>query len=81
VFSEAGRAVESVLVGGRLVVRNLRLVTMDEATMEKIAPGFRRDAQALVTRNTDLLAPLLNTRREAWNVPLGFERYIARGDC
>jgi hypothetical protein len=57
---------------------------MDEATrcgMEKIAPEFRRAAQALATRNTDLLAPLLNANREAWKVPLGFERYIGRGDC
>jgi cytosine/adenosine deaminase-related metal-dependent hydrolase len=85
VFAEAGRAVETVLVGGRLVVRNRRLVTVDEAAlaaeMEKIAPEFRRDAQALATRNTDLLAPLLNANREAWKVPLGFERYIGRGDC
>jgi hypothetical protein len=49
--------------------------------MEKIAPGFRRDAQALAARNTDLIAPLLNANREGWKVPLGFERYIGRSDC
>jgi hypothetical protein len=74
-----------VLVGGRLVVSNRRLVTVDEAAlaseMEKVAPRFRRDALALATRNTDLLAPLLNANREAWKVPLGFERYIGHGDC
>ena len=84
VFAEAGRAVETVLVGGRPVVRNGKLVTVDEAAlaaeMEKIAPAFRRDAQALAARNTDLTAPLLNANREAWKVPLGFERYIGRGD-
>jgi 5-methylthioadenosine/S-adenosylhomocysteine deaminase len=84
VFAESGRAVETVMVGGRLVVRNGRLVTVDEAAlaaeMEKIAPGFRRDAQALAASNTLLTAPLLNANREAWKVPLGFERYISRGD-
>jgi 5-methylthioadenosine/S-adenosylhomocysteine deaminase len=84
VFAEAGRAVETVLVGGRPVVRNGRLVTVDEAAlaaeMEKIAPGFRRDAQALAASNMVLTAPLLNANREAWKVPLGFERYIGRGD-
>jgi 5-methylthioadenosine/S-adenosylhomocysteine deaminase len=83
VYSEAGRAIETVLIGGRPVVRSGKLVTVDEAALaaevEKIAPTFRRDAQALAGRNADLTAPLLNANREAWKVPLGFERYIGRG--
>jgi 5-methylthioadenosine/S-adenosylhomocysteine deaminase len=83
VFSEAGRAVETVLVGGRSVVRGGKLVTVDEAALaaavEAIAPAFRRDAQALAARNADLVAPLLSAARKAWKVPLGFERYIGRG--
>jgi len=83
VFSEAGRAVETVLVGGRPVVRNGNLVTVNEAALaadiEEIAPAFRRDAQALASRNADLIAPLLNANRAAWKIPLGFERYIGRG--
>jgi len=83
VFSEAGRAIETVLVGGRPVVRGGKLVTIDEtalaAAAERIAPAFRRDAQALAARNADLTAPLLNASRKAWKVPLGFERYIGRG--
>jgi 5-methylthioadenosine/S-adenosylhomocysteine deaminase len=83
VFSECGRAVETVLVGGRPVVRAGKLVTVDEAALaaavEKVAPAFRRDAQALAARNADLAVPLLSANREAWKVPLGFERYIGRG--
>jgi cytosine/adenosine deaminase-related metal-dependent hydrolase len=83
VYSEAGRAIETVLVGGRPVVRNGKLVTLDEAALaaevEKIAPAFRRDAQTLAGRNADLTGSLLNANREAWKVPLGFERYIGRG--
>ena len=83
VFSESGRAVETVLVGGRPVVRNGKLLTVDEAALaaevEKLAPAFRRDAQALAARNADLTAPLLSAGRRAWKVPLGFERYIGRG--
>jgi cytosine/adenosine deaminase-related metal-dependent hydrolase len=83
VFSEAGRAVETVLVGGRPVVHNGKLITLNEAALaaeiEEIAPAFRRDAQALAARNADLVAPLLDANREAWKVSLGFERYIGRG--
>jgi len=83
VFAEAGRAVETVLVGGRPVVRNSRLVAVDEAALaaevDEIAPAFRRDAQTLAARNADLVAPLLNANREAWKVSLGFERYVGRG--
>jgi 5-methylthioadenosine/S-adenosylhomocysteine deaminase len=83
VFSESGRAIDTVLVGGRPVVRGGRLVTVDEASLaaavEKIAPAFRRDAEALAARNADLAAPLLNAAREAWKIPLGFERFIGRG--
>jgi 5-methylthioadenosine/S-adenosylhomocysteine deaminase len=83
VFSEGGRAVDTVLVNGRPVVRGGKLLTIDEAALaaaaESVAPAFRRDAQTLAARNADLAAPLLRAGRKAWKVPLGFERYIGRG--
>jgi cytosine/adenosine deaminase-related metal-dependent hydrolase len=83
VYAEAGRAVETVFVAGRPVVRGGKLTTIDEAALaaeiSKIAPAFRRDAAALASRNSELIAPLLEANRAAWNVSLGFERYIGRG--
>jgi cytosine/adenosine deaminase-related metal-dependent hydrolase len=83
VFAEAGRAVETVFVAGRPVVRNRKLTTIDEAALAaeaaRIAPAFRRDAAALASRNSDLIAPVLDANRAAWTVPLGFERYVGRG--
>jgi hypothetical protein len=83
VFSETGRAVETVLVGGRPVVRGGKLTTVDEAALaeavQAIAPEFRADAEKLAGRNADLTDHLLNANREAWKVPLEFERYVGRG--
>jgi 5-methylthioadenosine/S-adenosylhomocysteine deaminase len=82
VFAESGRAVETVFVDGRPVVRGGKLVTLDEAKLAaeaaELAPAFRRDAADLAARNADLTAPLLDANRAAWKVPLGIERYIGR---
>ncbi len=84
VFAESGRAVETVFVAGKPVVRDGKLTTLDEAALAseaaEISPAFRRDAEALASRNSELIEPLLNANRRAWQVPLGFERYIGRGN-
>jgi 5-methylthioadenosine/S-adenosylhomocysteine deaminase len=82
VFAESGRAVETVFVDGRPVVRGGKLVTLDEtklaAEAAELAPAFRRDAANLAARNSDLAAPLLDANRAAWKVPLGIQRYVGR---
>jgi hypothetical protein len=71
-----------VFVAGRPVVRDDKLTTVDEAALAaeavEISETFRRDAAALASRNTDLIAPILNANREAWKVQVGFDRYIGR---
>ena len=82
VYAEAGRAVETVFVNGRPVVRGGKLITVDEAKLAaeaaELAPAFRRDASDLAARIADLTAPLLDANRAAWKVPLGLERYVGR---
>jgi cytosine/adenosine deaminase-related metal-dependent hydrolase len=82
VYSESGRAVETVLVAGRPVVRGGKCVTVDEAALAadaaEISPGFRREVEAVAKRSANLVAPLLEGTRTAWNVKLGRGRYIGR---
>jgi 5-methylthioadenosine/S-adenosylhomocysteine deaminase len=80
VFSEAGGSIDTVLVAGRPVVRGHKLVTIDEAVLaaeaEEISPGFRREVEAQIKRNADLVAPLLEGNRSVWKTQLGIARYI-----
>jgi 5-methylthioadenosine/S-adenosylhomocysteine deaminase len=82
VFAESGRAVETVFVDGRPVVRGGKLVTLDEtklaAEAAELAPAFRRDAANIAATNSDLAALLLDANRAAWKVPLGIQRYVGR---
>ena len=80
VFSESGAAVDTVVVAGRVVVRDHKLVTVDEAALAaeaaEISPGFRREVEMQIKRNADLVAPLLDANRAAWKTQLGIARYI-----
>jgi 5-methylthioadenosine/S-adenosylhomocysteine deaminase len=82
VYAECGRAVETVFVDGRPVVRGGKLVTVDEAKLAaeaaELAPAFRRVAADLAAQVSDLTAPLLDADRAAWKVPLGIQRYVGR---
>jgi 5-methylthioadenosine/S-adenosylhomocysteine deaminase len=82
VYAESGRAVETVFVNGRPVVRGGKLVTVDEAKLAaeaaELAPAFRRDANDLAARIADLTAPLLDANRAAWKIPLEMQRYVGR---
>jgi guanine deaminase len=78
VFAEAGRAVETVLVDGKVVLRNGRLATMDEATIyaqvEAIMPGFRKDFSAIAARIATLQPYLAQAHRKIWDHPTGTPR-------
>jgi cytosine/adenosine deaminase-related metal-dependent hydrolase len=80
VFAEGGRAVDTVFVGGRPVVRDGKLATVDEAALAAeaaaIAPGYRGEAEALAKKSADLIAPLLEGARAAWKVKTGLRRYV-----
>jgi len=82
VFAECGRAIETVFVRGRPVVRNGRMTTVDEmaivAEAAELSPGLRRDAAAIASRNSDMITPILAASRDAWNVKLSFDRCIGR---
>jgi cytosine/adenosine deaminase-related metal-dependent hydrolase len=80
VYAEFGGAVESVFVAGRPVVRDHKLITIDQAALAaeaaELSVSFREGVEAQVRRTADLIEPLRVGNRAAWAVPLGLGRSV-----
>lgn len=84
VFTESGRSVMHVMVDGRFVVRDRRVTTIDErALREEVAElmvELRRDLAAIVARNEPMLPYVMQAHLKTWDVDIGLERYVGRGE-
>lgn len=80
VFTEPGRSVETVAVAGRIVVRDRRVVSIDEAALREEVAGLMqpllRDL-AGITARLDTMMPYLNeAARRTWDADIGLNRYV-----
>jgi guanine deaminase len=78
VHVEAGRGVKHVIVDGRVVVRDRRLVTIDEATIYEavaaVMPSFRADFAAISERVARLQPWLDQAHQQIMSADLDIER-------
>jgi hypothetical protein len=83
VFTEAGRGVETVIVDGRVAVRERKLTTIDEralrAELTELMPALARDIAAVLARNQAIMPHLLEAYRRTWESDIGLNRYVAGG--
>ncbi len=80
VFSEAGRAVETVMVDGRIVMRERRMVSVDEAELKRLVeramPTVRRDFERSRADFAQVRPYLEEVQRRTWADPLPLNRFV-----
>ncbi|HJO73368.1 MAG: amidohydrolase family protein [Rhodospirillales bacterium] len=84
VFTEAGQSVETVIVDGRVVMRDRRLRTIDEGELrdaiEVVMPSLLKDLTEVSDRVETLSPYLLKAWRRAMGTDIGTNRYVGNAD-
>ena len=83
VYTEAGRGVESVMVDGRMVVKDRVVKSIDEDALRREVAGLMRrfiaDYDAVAQSRRRALPYMLDAHRRMWETDIGMHRFIARG--
>jgi 5-methylthioadenosine/S-adenosylhomocysteine deaminase len=82
VYSDSGRSIRTVIVDGRVVVRDGRATRVDETELHseiaELMPVVRRDVSSM-RAGYDKLRPFLDeVHRRAWARPLPIDRFVGR---
>jgi cytosine/adenosine deaminase-related metal-dependent hydrolase len=82
VYTEAGRGVDSVIVDGRLVMKERKVTTIDEDALrrevESLMRHFIADYDAVVASRKRALPYMLDAHRKVWAADVGMHRFIGR---
>jgi 5-methylthioadenosine/S-adenosylhomocysteine deaminase len=82
VYTEAGRGVDSVIIDGRVVMRDRKVTTIDEEALrrevESLMRHFIADYDAVVASRRSALPYMLDAHRKVWAADVGMHRFIAR---
>jgi 5-methylthioadenosine/S-adenosylhomocysteine deaminase len=82
VYTESGRAVESVIVNGRIVMQDRKIKTIDEDALRREVAGLMRhfiaDYEAIVASRKRALPYMLEAHRKVWQADVGLNRFIPR---
>lgn len=82
VYTETGRAIDNVIIDGRVVVKDRKVTTIDEAALrEEVAgymKGFIADHEDIVKSRASALPHMLEAHRRVWNTDVGMNRFMER---
>jgi 5-methylthioadenosine/S-adenosylhomocysteine deaminase len=84
VFAESGRAVETVIVDGQVVVFNRKITTIDEQALQdeilEIMQVLSKDIDTVIARNERILPYVMEAWRRTWETDIGLNRYVGAGN-
>jgi 5-methylthioadenosine/S-adenosylhomocysteine deaminase len=82
VYTEAGRGVESVIVDGRVVIKERKVTSFDEDALRREVAGLMRhfiaDYDAVVESRKRALPYMLEAHRRVWQTDVGMNRFVPR---
>jgi cytosine/adenosine deaminase-related metal-dependent hydrolase len=82
VYTESGRGVDSVIVDGRVVMKNGHITTIDEDGLRREVAGLMRhfiaDYDAIVASRKRALPHMLEAHRRVWQTDIGISRFVSR---
>jgi cytosine/adenosine deaminase-related metal-dependent hydrolase len=82
VYTETGRAVETVIVNGRVVIKERKVLSFDEDGLRRevadLMRHFTTDYAKAVEAGKRALPSLLEAHRKVWQEDIGMTRYISR---
>ena len=82
VYTEAGRGVESVIVDGRVVMKERKLTTIDEDALRREVADLMRhfipDYEAVVESRKRALPYMLEAHKQVWQPDIGLNRFVGR---
>jgi len=82
VYSETGRGIETVIIDGRVVMKDRRILTIDEDALRREVADLMRhfiaDYDDVVKSRKAALPHMIAAQQRVWQVDVGLQRFLAR---